>query len=97
MRISLRESDNSVEFSAERGAGLGEPCENVIIDEHGFQRGHECENCDELIRSINGRTSVTGRIRLTGGPAVAIESDPVNHKLCVTFEAGFVCGSSSSA
>lgn len=96
IRISVRESDNSIEFGPARGAGLGEPCEDVVIDAHGFQRGNECENCDELVRSINGRVSSTGRLRLTGGPGVVVEPDPILHKVCITFEEDFICGSSSS-
>jgi hypothetical protein len=94
MRISLNEADNSIEFAAERGSGLGEPCEDVVVDENGFQRGHECENCDAFIRSINGRVVPTGRLRLVGGPGVVVAPDPTNHKLCVTIEEDFACSSS---
>jgi hypothetical protein len=94
MRISLNEADNSIELAAERGSGLGEPCEDVVVDEGGFQRGNECENCDAFIRSINGRVVPTGRLRIVGGPGVVVEPDPSNHKLCVTIEEDFACSSS---
>ena len=78
------------------GAGLGPACEDVIIDDNGFQRGNDCVNCDDLIKAIAGYLSVNGIIGLNGGPGVTVKNYPVEHLIVVTFSTTLACGSSSS-
>lgn len=83
-RISVSAANNTLQFGASLGAGLGAPCEDVIIDENcGFVRGEECDPCDDYIRSFNGMQTEDGTIFFTEGPGVSIENDPANHRITV--------------
>lgn len=70
--LTLSEIDNSLEIDARIGAGAGEPCEDIIIDEHGFQPGNNCATCDEYIKSVNGVAAKGGKIVLSGVAGVSV-------------------------
>jgi hypothetical protein len=94
--VEVIPSTNVIEINARVGLGAGEPCEDVIIDENGFQRGEECVNCDRFIGSING--VVMGKdVTLQGTPGVCVVPDPDNHKIIMTIESGKVCVERSSS
>jgi len=97
-KISVDADRNLIQLGAAVGAGLGEPCEDVIIDEDcGFTRGEECDPCDEYIRSLNGMQAPEGVLYLTNGPGVVIVNEPTNHRVRVIVEAYLrTCVSSSS-
>lgn len=97
-RISVDVDSNMIQLGASPGAGLGEPCEDVIIDEDcGFVRGEECDPCDDYIRSFNGMQTEDGTIFFTEGPGVFIENDPTNHRITVFVNSSIrTCRSSSS-
>ncbi len=95
-RIVLNRTDNSIQLGANRGSGAGETCEDVIIDEGGFQPGAPCSECDGYINSINGKTAQSGQLRLVAGPGMVVVPDPDNHKIVIRVESNRVCGSSSS-
>jgi hypothetical protein len=96
-RISVNAVNNTIQFGASLGAGLGPPCEDVIIDENcGFVRGEECDPCDDYIRSFNGMPTEDGTIFFTEGPGVSIENDPLNHRITVFINSDVrTCRSSS--
>lgn len=96
-RITVKPADNMLEFDAQVGAGAGQACEDVIIDENGFHVGEECLNCDAFVRSINGQVSADGRLRLSGLRGVLVVADPASHKLVVTVDPRSLCVSSSSS
>lgn len=83
---------NTIEIGAAPGIGDGEPCYNLLVDEKGLRQDiDECVKCGDLIRSINGISSPTGRLTLSGGAGATVLPDPANHKIVVKFKAGTVC------
>jgi hypothetical protein len=96
-QILVGTADNSLKLSARRRAGMGEPCEDVRLDEHGFRRGDECEPCARFIRSFNGLVSQTGKVTLVSKEGMVVVPDPVNHRITIKIETNRVCGSSSSS
>jgi hypothetical protein len=90
MDIDVDADANSITFNARRGYGLGEPCEDVVIDEGGFQRGEECVNCDEFIRSING-VEMGKNVKLLCGPGVSVVRVLGQNKIQVTVEINRAC------
>lgn len=95
-RIILNQTDNSIQLGASRGAGVGETCEDIIIDEGGFQPGAPCGGCEGYINSINGKTAANGKLRLVAQTGMVVVPDPDNHKIVLKVETNRVCGSSSS-
>ena len=84
--IRINESINTVEISAEPGAGMGCPC-GKFEDED--------TDCDELINSINGvPPDDRGDFSIIGGSGVKIENIPAEHKIRIhTTADNLLCGS----
>jgi hypothetical protein len=90
MTVEVSEAANTITFNARRGYGMGEPCEDTVIDESGFRRSEECVNCDGFIKSFNG-VAMGKNVRLACGPGVTVVPDPDNHKISVTVEINRAC------
>jgi hypothetical protein len=90
MSIEVDEDDNTITFNARRGYGLGEPCEDTVIDEGGFRRSNECGNCDGFIGSFNG-VAMGKDVRLSFGPGVNVVRHPDQHKISITVEINRAC------
>lgn len=96
-RITVDTVLNSIDFDAEIGVGAGVTCDDMVIDEGGI-RVDNCQNCDGLIKSINGVQSPSGLLRLNGGSGVLFVRDPLNaHKIIGTINVSKDCFSSSSS
>lgn len=89
IRIDQDNSANSLTFSAEVGAGVGEPCEQVPLfaDEQPpadsiFYEGGPA--CNEVIRSING---IGGRVvNVTGGLGVTVTPRPAYSEIIINVD-----------
>lgn len=95
-QISVSESDNRIEIRASRGAGDGEPCDDLLVVGPGpagliKDDGSICGNCGEYVRSFNGVATPDGRLQLAGAAGTNIVSDPANHKLIVKVAANRLC------
>jgi hypothetical protein len=92
--IQLDEVNNALLFDAQLGYGLGKSCEDVIVDDDGvpgFRRGEFCLACDEVIRSVNGRTIPEGKLVLSGWPGVVITSDQNSFEVGITLDPEKLC------
>lgn len=89
--IQVNEIDNAIDIEGIIGAGAGAACEDIIIDENGFQRGEDCVDCSALAKSINGRTTSNGKLRLIGGPGITLTSFPGINLISVDVEAERLC------
>jgi len=97
-RVSVDADNNVLQLGGAVGAGLGEPCEDVIIDEDcGFTRGEECDPCDDYIRSFNGMQTEDGVIYFTEGPGVVVINEPDDHRIRIVIDSDLrTCTSSST-
>lgn len=88
--IEQNNTENSIIFSAQVGAGEGEPCEEVPLYEGeasptGSSLLSGGPGCNDVIRSIAG---VGGRVLdIVGGLGITVTSDPDNHKVTVNVDA----------
>jgi hypothetical protein len=92
--IQLDEVNNALLFDARLGYGLGRSCEDVIVDDDGvpgFRRGEFCLACDEVIRSVNGRTIPEGKLTLVGWPGVIIAPDQNSFEVGITLDPEKLC------
>lgn len=87
--LIMSELDNSIEINARVGGGAGEPCEDIIIDEHGFQPGNSCATCDGYVKSVNGVAAVGGKIVLNGSAGISVEGE--ENELVVTVDVEKLC------
>jgi hypothetical protein len=92
--IQLDEENNALRFDARVGYGMGESCEDTIVDDDGmlgFRRGEYCLSCDEVIRSLNGHIIPEGRLLLVGWPGVEIAPDNLKHEVGITLNPEKLC------
>jgi hypothetical protein len=90
MTVEVNEDDNSITLNARRGYGMGEPCEDTVIDEDGFRRSEECGNCEGFISSFNG-VAMGKSVRFSFGPGVVPARLPDQHKITITVEINRAC------
>jgi len=97
--VSADRERNTIQLGAAVGAGLGEPCEDVIIDRDcNFTRGEDCESCDDFIKTVNGMQSPDGKLVLDNGIGIDIVNEPDAHRIRVTPRADLrACTASSSS
>lgn len=93
-QISVDPVANAIVIGAGVGAGAGQPCHDLTIDEHGLLMD-ACGTCDGFVRSINGITSKTGGLSLAGGPGVTVIIGA--HKLTIRMDVTQLCLLSSSS
>jgi hypothetical protein len=91
--ILVNELGNVIEIGGVLGAGAGETCEDIIIDENGFQAGNDCVSCDGFIKSINGVPTPDGRLRINGTAGVSVVPEPENNRIRTTIEPNQFCES----
>lgn len=90
--IKLIQTDNAVEFGAGVGAGEGEPCADIRIEEDGLQLDESCEPCAGFIYSINGRGREQTHLLLAAGEGINIVPDPADpHGLIVAVDPEQLC------
>lgn len=93
--------DNAIVFTASKGAGAGEPCDEVPVFYHevpptGSNLLDGSTGCNEIIRTING---IGGQVSyLTSGTGVQITTDPELNRILVDVNMSqlFVCYESES-
>ncbi len=90
LAITQNDNDNSLLFSARKGSGLGEPCDEVpLFAEESPPQGSTLltggPTCDETVRTING---IGKRLfELTGRAGVVVSQSIYPHQLIVRIDA----------
>lgn len=101
--VSVDSAGNVITIGAQKGAGEGTTCVDVLVNESGMYRDPDehgvpqCESCEDFIRSINGRTFPTNQVTISGDAGIAVEPDPSHHKIVVRFKDFSPSSSSSSS
>ena len=91
-RLLLDPSINLLAFGGVVGAGVGEPCTDILIDESGMHPNSTCQACEDFIGSINGLGALNERFNISVGPGMRIERDQDNHKLNIIIDDAQLCG-----
>jgi hypothetical protein len=92
MTIVLNETLNAVQFEAQLGYGEGQPCTDIRVTENGDVKTTEwCAACDEYIQSINGQIIADGKLVISGGNGISIETDPDNFQVIVRLNSEYYC------
>jgi len=77
--INIVKATNTLTLSAQRGGGLGLPCNYSDVEAPGIP---EASDCEDYLYSINGLTpDWYGDFKLEGGPGVIVEAYPDEHKI----------------
>lgn len=87
---------NAIVINAGVGLGAGQPCHDIVVDHTGL-RLDDCVTCDSFIKSINGVTSPSGELFLSGGNGFTVVAFPDQHKLVVKVTVTKDCTSSLSS
>lgn len=85
------EPDNELVLRAAVGAGLGEPCEDIRINEDGLLVGEDCESCKGNVVSINGGASDEEHLVLAAGPGILLDPRPEEHSIIITVDTERLC------
>lgn len=96
LQISASAVRNSIELSADLGAGEGRTCEDLLVTGSGpagiqEDDGSLCESCEDYVRSVNGVRTNDGKLILVGAAGVKVVSDGPNHKVTVRVEPDRIC------
>ena len=99
--LRFSSADNSLEIGAEKDAGAGPACQDILVDQSGAQSSlaafcPDTASCDGYLRSVNGNCVSAGGLTIVGGPGMVITPNQSLHRVTVDNETNRLCASSSS-